>query len=198
MIELKEKNKDGYAPLKNYDGYMINTEKGRIINKNDKIMGYIPKGGSNMVVYLKKNGKHLPHFLNQLVYNQENSIPLNRKKQWLKHKDKDHTNCSYANLKVVSKERTKKRPMMDIEIRTLTGEEKGHVEKYTSLNACSRNTGISIYYLKKALPDVVKDGDEITIKDKNNVKYRITITSEYIDCMHADDTGFEKNKFWKI
>ena len=37
MIEIKEKSKDGYAPLKINSSYMINTEKGRVINKKNKI-----------------------------------------------------------------------------------------------------------------------------------------------------------------
>ena len=59
MIEIKEKSKDGYAPLKINPSYMINTEKGRVINLKMKIIGYIPKNGSNVIVYLKAD-KHEP------------------------------------------------------------------------------------------------------------------------------------------
>ena len=172
MIEIKEKCKDGYAPLKINPSYMINTEKGRIINKKNKIIGYIPPFGSNVIVYIKAD-KHKPTFLNELVYNQENTIPLNRKTHYIKHKDKNHENCSYDNLKLVKKGKDRKKPLINIDIEQLTGDDKGNIEHYSTYKQCESETGITKYYLKKAIdePMIIKD------KNKNTFKITVSITN---------------------
>ena len=168
MIEIKEKCKDGYAPLKINSSYMINTEKGRIINKKNKIIGYIPPFGSNVIVYIKAD-KHEPTFLNELVYNQEN---INRKTHYIKHKDKNHENCSYANLKLVKKGAIKKKPIIDIKIEQLTGDDKGDIKHYSTYKQCESETGITKYYLKKGIDETF----EITDKNKNKFKINVSIT----------------------
>ena len=172
MIEIKEKCKDGYAPLKINPSYMINTEKGRIINKKNKIIGYIPPFGSNVIVYIKAD-KHKPTFLNELVYNQENTIPLNRKTHYIKHKDKNHENCSYDNLKLVKKGKERIKPLINIDIEQLTGDDKGVITHYTTYKNCEIETGITKYYLKKAIdePMIIKD------KNKNTFKITVSITN---------------------
>ena len=168
MIEIKEKSKDGYAPLKINPSYMINTEKGRVINKKMKIIGYTPKNGSNVIVYLKAD-KHEPTFLNELVYNQENTVPLNRKTHYIKHKDKNHENCSYANLKLVKKGTIRKKPIIDIKIEQLTGDDKGDIKHYSTYKQCESETGITKYYLKKGIDET------FVITDKNKNKFKINV-----------------------
>ena len=194
MINFKESSKNGYSPLKNFSKYYVNTEKGIIINKTDKKLGYIVEGGSNYIVNLKNNdGKLCFVYINELVYNQENATPLDRKKYYIKHIDGDHKNCAYDNLKLVRKGR-KKQNRVGVKIENM---KTGETETYKSFSECYRETGISSYYLKKHL--ITLEEEEVIRKDKDGIKFRITLHSEYIDCDHSDDSDYISGvKMWKI
>lgn len=195
MVSNHEKNTANYEPIKEFPKYRINPEKGLVINKTDKYIFHKQPKGVSLIVHLKgDNDKYVKRDVSQLVYNQCHDEPINLKTHRIKHIDKDPTNCKIDNLKIKKRGIRRRTPEINVEVESV---QTGNIEKYKNIHQAKHNCDISLHHFRKALKQY-KEGKSYLITDKFGNEYNITLSTDYINVVHAPDDKIKDNKFWKI
>lgn len=175
-FETHEKDLTNYEKLTNfnqYDNYMINIEKGTMINKKNKYIGYrSPRGGSFQVALKSSiDDNYYIMSLDHLIWYQVHP-KYDQHKYKLCHIDNSQYNNAISNLKLIEKGYIKIKSKINV---IITNRKTKEETVYDSVLDAVHETGISRFIITQALKS---DDKTKKIKDKKGNKYKITVEIE--------------------